>query len=74
MYRMPPAPPDVEFAIADLKVTFLDHLTGNYREEGLLQLEKDWIIRLRTFGLTELNILTLAAWSTEKELGSRPLL
>ena len=35
---------EMEVAIADLKVTLLDHLTGNYREERLLQLEKDWVI------------------------------
>ena len=46
---------DMEGAIANLKVTLLDHLTGNYREERLLQLEKDWIIRLGTFGPTGLN-------------------
>ena len=46
---------EMEVAIADLKVTLLDHLTGNYREERLLQLEKDWIIRLGTFGPTGLN-------------------
>ena len=45
---------DIEDAIANLKVTLLDHLSGNYREERLLQLEKDWIIRLGTFGPTGL--------------------
>ena len=46
---------DMGGAIANLKVTLLDHLTGNYREERLLQLEKDWIIKLGTFGPTGLN-------------------
>ena len=46
---------DIEDAIANLKVTLLDYLTGNYREERLLQLEKDWIIKLGTFGPTGLN-------------------
>ena len=46
---------DMEGAIANLKVTLLDHLAGNYREERLLQLEKDWIIKLGTFGPTGLN-------------------
>ena len=45
----------IALAIVDLKVTLLDHLTGNYREERLFQLEKDWIIRLETFGPTGLN-------------------
>ena len=30
---------DMEGAIANLKVTLLDHLTGNFREERLLQLD-----------------------------------
>ena len=46
---------DMEGAIANLKVTLLDHLAGNFWEERLLQLEKDWIIRLGTFGPTGLN-------------------
>ena len=45
----------MEVVIAYLKVTLLDHLTGNYREERLLQLEKDGNIRLGTFGPTGLN-------------------
>ena len=64
---------EMEVAIADLKVTLLDHLTGNYREERLLQLEKDWIIRLGTFGPTGLNTRNQLL-SQQKELGSRPLI
>ena len=30
---------EMEVALADLKVTLLDHLTGIYREKRLLQLE-----------------------------------
>ena len=64
---------EMEVAIADLKVTLLNHLTGNYREERLLQLEKDWIIRLGTFGPTGLNTRNQLL-SQQKELGSRPLI
>ena len=46
---------EMEVTIADLKVTYFDHLTGNYREERLLQLETDWIVRMETFGPTGLN-------------------
>ena len=31
------------------------HLVGPYREEKLLQLEKDWILNMGTFGPTGLN-------------------
>ena len=33
----------------------LDHLVGPYREEKLLQLEKDWILNMGTSGETGLN-------------------
>ena len=41
---------DMEHALARLQVTLLDHLQGDFSEEGLLQLEKDWIVNLGTFG------------------------
>ena len=37
---------DMENAISNLQVTLVDHLTGPYREEKLLQLEKDWILNM----------------------------
>ena len=46
---------DMEIAISNLQVTLLDHLVGPYREEKLLQLEKDWILNMGTFGPTGLN-------------------
>jgi predicted GIY-YIG superfamily endonuclease len=46
---------DMEAAISNLKITLVDHLVGPYREERLLQLEKDWILNLGTFGPTGLN-------------------
>ena len=45
----------MENAISNLQVTLVDHLTGPYREEKLLQLEKDWILNMGTFGPTGLN-------------------
>jgi hypothetical protein len=33
----------------------VDHLVGQYREERLLQLEKDWILNMGTSGPTGLN-------------------
>ena len=47
----------MDVAIADMKVTLLDHLIGNNREEGLLQLEKDWITRLGPLGRQEISCL-----------------
>ena len=42
-------------AIDRLQVTLVDHLAGKYSEEKLLQLEKDWMERMGTFGPTGLN-------------------
>ena len=64
---------DMEGAIANLKLTLLDHLAGNFWEERLLQLEKDWIIRLGTFGPTGLNTRNQLL-SQQKKLGTRPLI
>ena len=52
--------PGVEMSGAEmsenhLQVTLVDHLTGQYREKKLLQLEKDWIINMGTSGPTGLN-------------------
>ena len=46
---------DMEAAISNLQITMLDHLVGPYREEKLLQIEKDWILNMGTFGPTGLN-------------------
>ena len=48
---------DMEIAISNLQVTLLDHLVRPYREEKLLQLEKDWILNMGTFGLNTRNQL-----------------
>ena len=45
----------MENAISNLQVTLVDHLTGPYREEKLLQLEKDWILNMGTSGPTGRN-------------------
>ena len=45
----------MEEAISNLQITMLDHLVGPYREEKLLQLEKDWILNMGTNGPTGLN-------------------
>ena len=45
----------MEGAITNLRVILLDHLVGPYRDEKLLQLEKDWILNLGTFGPTGVN-------------------
>ena len=41
----------MEVAISNLQITML----GPYREESLLQLEKDWILNMGTSGPTGLN-------------------
>ena len=46
---------DMEHALGRLQVTLLDHLTGAYSEESHLRLEKDWIVKLGTFGPQGLN-------------------
>ena len=46
---------DMEDAVSNLQLTMLDHLVGPYREEKLLQLEKDWILNMGTSGETGLN-------------------
>jgi hypothetical protein len=46
---------DMEAAISALRITLVDHLVGPYKEEKLLQLEKDWILNLGTWGPTGLN-------------------
>jgi hypothetical protein len=46
---------DLEAAITNLQITLVDHLVGPYKEEKLLQLEKDWILNLGTWGPTGLN-------------------
>ena len=40
----------MEHALSCLQVTLLDHLQGDFTEERLLQLEKDWIVNFGTFG------------------------
>ena len=46
---------DMEEAIEGLRVTLVDHVVGAFREEKLLQLEKDWILNLGTSGPLGLN-------------------
>jgi hypothetical protein len=46
---------DIEAALNNLQITLVDHLMGPFSEEKLLQLEKDWILNLGTFGPTGLN-------------------
>ena len=45
----------IEEELARLQVTLLDHLQGEFSEERLLQLEKDWIVNMRTFGPLGVN-------------------
>ena len=45
----------MEEAIEGLRVTLVDHVVGAFREEKLLQLEKDWILNLGTSGPLGLN-------------------
>ena len=46
---------DLEAAITNLRITLVDHLVGPFKEEKLLQLEKDWILNMGTSGPTGLN-------------------
>ena len=46
---------DREEAMEELRVTLVDHVVGEYREEKHLQLEKNWILNLGTSGPTGLN-------------------
>ena len=46
---------DMEEAIDHLRVTLVDCVVGAFREEKLLQLEKDWILNLGTSGPLGLN-------------------
>ena len=46
---------NMEEAINSLKVTLVDYVMGAFSEEKLLQLEKNWILKLGTFGPLGLN-------------------
>ena len=46
---------ELEETINNLQVTLVDQQVGEYREEKLLQFEKDWILRMGTSGPTGLN-------------------
>ena len=46
---------DLEEAIGNLQITLVAHVVGQFKEEKLLQLEKDWIINMGTSGPTGLN-------------------
>ena len=46
---------DWQVAMARLEVTLLDHVDGTYSDERHLQLEKDWILNLGTWGPTGFN-------------------
>ena len=46
---------ELEEAMSRLQVTLVDHVVGDYSESKLLQLEKNWILKMGTFGPTGLN-------------------
>lgn len=60
---------DMEHAIARLQVTLLDFLVGEYTEERHLQLEKDWIVNLETFGPLGLNTRNQLLSRTRRDWG-----
>ena len=61
---------DLEEALAGLQVTLVDHLVGRFSEERLLQLEKDWIQNMGTWGPTGLNSRNQLLSSQRRNWGS----